>query len=157
GAGVKGNLRRMLEKIDRGWFPPPPAVNNRRSMVHAGDLVEAALLVAGKTQANGRTYIVSDAAPVSTHQVYQWMCEALGRPVSRWAVPVAALRAAAAVGEAAGRLVGRPMPLNRAVVDRLLGSACYRSERIRQELGWRSARTFRDTLPEMVAAYRSGS
>ncbi len=154
GAGVKGNLLRMIARIDRGWFPPPPAVDNRRSMVHVEDLVDAALLAAGEARASGRTYIVSDAMPVSTRQVYQWMCEALGRPVSRWAVPVPVLRAAAAVGEAAGRLIGRPMPFNRTVVDRLLGSACYRSDRIRQELGWRSAHTFRVALPEMVAAYR---
>lgn len=154
GPGVKGNLRRMMELIDRGWFPPPPAVDNRRSMVHVDDLVEAALLAGREAQANGRTYIVSDAEPVSTRQVYEWMCEVLGRPVPGWAVPVPLLRVAAAAGGAAGWITRRPMPLNREVLGRLLGSACYRSDRIRRELGWRPARTLRDALPEMVASYR---
>ncbi|HDJ85699.1 MAG TPA: NAD-dependent epimerase/dehydratase family protein [Chromatiales bacterium] len=154
GAGVKGNLLRMMEMIDHRRFPPPPRVDNRRSMVYVGDLVEAALLAARETRANGRTYIVGDTVPVSTREVYQWMCGALGRSAPRWGVPVRMLRAAAAVGEGIGRVAGRPMPLNREVLGRLLGSACYRSDRIRRELGWRPARTLRDALPEMVASYR---
>lgn len=154
GPGVKGNLLRLMALIDRGWFPPPPFFDNRRSMVHVEDVVDAALCAANDPRAKDRVYIVSDETPASTRQVYEWMCEALGRPVPGWAVPVGLLRAAAATGELVERVTRRPMPLNREALGRLLGSACYRSDRIRRELGWRSTRTLQGALPEMVAAYR---
>ena len=60
GQGVKGNLRLMLSWIEKGWFPPLPEVNNRRSMIHVDDLVRALLLVAGDDRANGEIYIATD-------------------------------------------------------------------------------------------------
>ena len=39
----RGNLPRMIEAVARGRFPPLPETDNRRSMVHVEDVVEAAL------------------------------------------------------------------------------------------------------------------
>ena len=33
GPNVKGNLRAMMSGIDKGYFPPLPNIDNRRSMV----------------------------------------------------------------------------------------------------------------------------
>lgn len=154
GPGVKGNLLGMLKAIDSGRFPPLPDTANRRSMVHVDDLVEAAWLAATSPPAAGKTYIVSDGQEYSTRAMYEWIMQALGRRVPAWSLPVWALRAGALVGDLLVRLSGRELPLNSGAVRRLLGSACYRSDKIQRELGWRPHRHFKEALPEMITVYR---
>ena len=60
GNGGRGNLERMARGIAAGWFPPLPETANRRSLVHVSDVVDAMRLVAAKTAAKGKTYIVAD-------------------------------------------------------------------------------------------------
>ena len=157
GPAVKGNLWRMLQAIDKGRFPPLPDTGNQRSMVCVDDLVDAARLAADSPQADGQVYIVSDGAHYSTRQMSDWMHEALGRKVPGWSIPVFVLRAGALLGDVTERVSGRPLPLNPGVLQRLLGSACYRSDKIQQELGWRPRMHFRDCLPGMVSDYRAAA
>ena len=98
GRGVQGNLKRMLQSIARGRFPPLPESGNRRSLVSVDDLVCAAWLAMNHPQANGKTYIVCDGHPLSTRQMYEAMCRALGRKVPGWWVPLWMLRAGARLG-----------------------------------------------------------
>jgi UDP-glucose 4-epimerase len=155
GPGNKGNIPRMIEAIDRGLFPPPPEVRNRRSMVHVDDVVQALLLAAECPAANGQVYIVTDEQVYSTREIYSAICHALGQQVPTWSTPAWALRAGAVVGDALQRVLRRPMPLNRTTLDKLLGSACYSSDKIRRELGFRSSHNLFDSLPEMIAEYRA--
>ena len=37
GPNVKGNLNLMMLGIKKGWFPPLPLTNNKRSMIHVDD------------------------------------------------------------------------------------------------------------------------
>jgi nucleoside-diphosphate-sugar epimerase len=154
GAGVKGNLRRMIEAVDRGHFPPIPEVGNKRSMVDVRDVVQALLLAAQDAEANGHVYIVTDGYMYSTRQIYEWINTALGRTVPRWTVPLVLLRTSAKLGDVAGRL-GLPAPINSDALEKLLGSACYSSEKIQRDLGFRAVHCLRDVVPEMVAAYRN--
>jgi len=63
GPGVKGNLKRMMQAIAQGKFPPLPEFGNRRSLVSLTDLVTASWLAMEQEQANGKTYIVCEAQP----------------------------------------------------------------------------------------------
>ena len=155
GPAVKGNLRRMLQAIDDGRFPPLPDTGNQRSMVCVDDLINAARLAANSPQADGQVYIVSDDARYSTRQLSDWMHEALGRKPPAWSIPVWVLRAAAVLGDGMQAVSGRVLPLNSGVLQRLLGSACYRSDKIQQQLGWRPRVHFRQCLPGMVSDYRA--
>lgn len=155
GPGVKGNLLRLIEAVDRGRFPPLPEVGNRRSLVHVDDVAQALLLAADKDEAHGKVYIVTDGQTYSTRQIYTLLCRALGKPLPRWVLPAAVLYGAARVGDVLARFLPRPPPLTSAVLDKLLGSACYRSDRIQRELGFRPSRTLADALPEMVEEYRA--
>lgn len=154
GPGVKGNLVRMIEAIERGRFPPLPETGNKRSMVHVDDVVQVALLAAETPDANGRTYIVTDGQTYSSRQLYELILKALGRRIPRWWIPTAVLRAGASVGDLIGRVRGRRFVFDSVALDKLLGSACYSCENIRQELAYSPTRTFENSVDEMVAAYR---
>ena len=102
GNTTKGNLPKMIRAIQVGRFPPLPELNNSRSMVHVNDVVQAAILAAEKPQAAGETYIVTDGQAYSTRQMYEWICDALQRPIPGWTVPLGVLEVLAKVGDAIG-------------------------------------------------------
>lgn len=154
GPNPKGSLMRMIAAVDRGRFPPLPEVRNRRSMVHVDDVVQALLLAAGHIAAAGELYIVTDGRHYSTRALYVAVCGALGRPVPSWAIPRSLLQLGAVTGDALERLTGKRMPLNSDSLQKLLDSACYESEKIVRELGFRPTVTLEQALPEIVTAYK---
>lgn len=150
GWGGRGNLERMARGIRAGWFPPLPATGNRRSLVHVDDVVAAIRLAADAPAANGRTYIVADAAAYSGSELYDTLRRALGMPPTAWRLPAPVLRLAGRLGDVGGSLLRRPLPMNAEVVERLLGSACYSPLRIERELGWRAKIALIDGVKEML-------
>jgi nucleoside-diphosphate-sugar epimerase len=124
-------------------------------MVDVRDLVRAILLAAERPAANGRAIIITDGEDYSTRRIYAAMRTAFGKPVPRWSVPAGLLRGLGKAGDGIEALLGRPAPFNSALCSRLLDSACYRSTRAEQVLGFRPEYRFEDTLPEMVTDYRN--
>ncbi|HEB99359.1 MAG TPA: hypothetical protein ENJ05_07625 [Thiotrichales bacterium] len=123
-------------------------------MVDVRDLAEAVLAAAERPEAAGGVYIISDGEDYSTRRIYEAMCWALGRQAPKWAVPAAVLRGMGYVGDLGERIFRRTLPYNSAVASRLLDSACYRSLRAEQVLGFRPRYRLEDALPEMVEVYR---
>jgi len=142
GRGGRGNLERMARGIRAGWFPPLPDTGNRRSLVHVDDVAPAALLAAAHPAARCQIYLVTDGRPCSGRELYLTIRRALGHPPPRWAVPASVLYGAAALADGALWLAGRRDSAVRAMVDKLLGWACYDSARIERELGYRPRWTF---------------
>lgn len=157
GPGVKGNLARLIDAVDRGRFPPLPELGNRRSMIGLDDLIDAAQRAMRMPEARGRTFIVSDGVPYSTRSLYVDIAGALGRPAPGWTLPTWLLRLGALVGDGLGALLSRPMPLNSAAWQRLAGSACYRADELCAQLGWVPRQTFAAVLPEIIAARQAPS
>ena len=153
GSGVKGNLQRVLEAARVGRCPPLPEFGNRRSMIGRDDLLDAALLAAEDPRANGRTYIVADGVAYSTRMLFEIACRAFGHDQPRWGIPLWLLRLGALAGDVLGRMSRRPMPLSSAVLSRIGGSACYRADRLRSELGWRPQQRLEGVVDAMVKAY----
>jgi len=152
----KGNLPRMIEAVARGRFPPLPDIHNHRSMVHVDDVVAAALLAAEKTEATGQTYIVTDDTPYSTRQMYEWICEVLGKQAPSWCVPMGVLKMLARVGDGIGVIRGRRFMFDSDALEKLTGSAWYSSEKIEKELGFLPERNLRDSLPEIIGRGKGG-
>lgn len=150
GCDHKGNLPRMAFAIERGWFPPLPQVDNRRSMVHADDAVQAMLLAVQNPRARSQTYIVTDGRAYSSRQIYILLCQALGRRVPRWYFPAGLLRMGARTGDLAERIFKRGAPLNSQVLYKLLGSAWYSCAKIQRELGYQPQHSLETALPEIL-------
>jgi len=151
GSSRKGNLPRMIEAVSKGRFPPLPEAGNQRSMIHVEDVVQAALLAAEKLAAVGQTYIVTDGHACSARQLYEWICEVLDKPVPAWTIPPGLLKVLAKVGDGIGRVRGRRFVFDSDALAKLIGSACYSSEKIERELEFRPKRDFHSALPEIVA------
>jgi len=152
GCSPKGNLPRMIEAIAKGRFPPLPELGNQRSMVHVDDVIQAAILASESPAAAGQTYIITDGQPISTRGLFELICEELGKPVPGWSIPVSALRGLALTGDLIGRARGRRFMFDSDALAKLTESACYSSEKIQRDLGFRPCRDLRASLPE-IAAY----
>jgi len=150
----KGNLPRMIQAIDDGRFPPLPEINNRRSMVHVEDLVQAAVLAAEHEKSAGKTYIVTDGESYSTRQMYEWICEALNRPIPAWHVPFLVLRLMGKVGDVIGSLRGRRFLFDSDALEKLTGNAHYSSKNICNDLGFEPVYNLRKSLPEIISYLR---
>jgi nucleoside-diphosphate-sugar epimerase len=153
---VKGNLATMIRWIQRGWFPPVPETGNIRSMVDVRDLARALVVAATRDAAAGKVIIVTDGEAYSTRRLYNAIRHALGRRPLTWSVPVPVLRSLGAVGDALERVSRRELPLNRAVVSRLLDSACYRSVLAEPALDFRPRYRFESAVKEMVQSLKEG-
>lgn len=132
GPNVKGNLKLMLNAIENGWFPPLPKINNRRSMIHVDDLVEALQLVSNDIRANGEIYIATDGKDYSSHEIYETMCFLLNKSVPKWAVPHLMFKILAILS-----------PSIKYRVKKLLGDELYSSEKI-QSIGFKAKKTLRE-------------
>ena len=148
----KGNLPRMIHAIARGRFPPLPELGNQRSMVHVDDVVRAAILVAERPESAGGTYILTDGRAYSTRQMYEWICEALGKSIPSWYVPTFALRLLALMGDGIGALSGKRFVFDSDAMEKLVGSACYSSDLIQNDLGFKPERNLQESLGEIVVA-----
>jgi nucleoside-diphosphate-sugar epimerase len=134
GAGVPGNLRRMLRLVASGVPLPLASVRNRRSLVAAGNLVDALVLCGERPEAAGRVYVVADGEDLATPELVRALAGGLGVPARLLPVPPAALRFAA-------RLAGRE-----ALYRQLCGSLQVNARRIQVELGWRPRLDARSAL-----------
>lgn len=152
GAGVKGNLRSMMQAIDHHYFPPLPETGAVRSMVAVSDVVSALLMIATNKQANRQVFIASDEPSYTAHGIYVLMRSALGKPASRWYIPVFILHCIGIVGDGISRL-WKDFPVNSGAINRLTGPAMYSSVKLRA-LGWEPLHTLEQQLPLMIDAYR---
>lgn len=157
GPGSKGNLQRMLRAIDRGFFPPIADSGNRRSMVHLENVIDAALLAADHPSSGGRCYIVTDARPYSTREIYELLCRGLGKRPPVWSIPPGLIRRLGVAGDLIGKMRGKRFLFDSSASTRLLGSAWFSSELISKELGYRPRLGFEDAVAEMVSDLRAGA
>jgi UDP-glucose 4-epimerase len=143
GAGMKANMLRLFDTVDRDIPLPFGAVRNRRSLLYAGNMV-AALLGTLESSAGSGTFFVSDDDDMSTPELVCAIAEALGRRARLLRVPVAILRAGGRAGDVLGRL-GR-FPLTSSALDRVVGSLAVDCSRLKRLTGYGPPFRARDGL-----------
>jgi nucleoside-diphosphate-sugar epimerase len=143
GPGVKGNFIRLLAAIDRGIPLPVAGANNMRSLVYAGNLVDALIACATHPAAAGQTYLVSDGDDVSTAMLVDMIARSLGRNNRAFNFPHAILRAVATVLGHAEQ------------VDRFFGSLRVNDEKLRRDLAWSPPYTLEQGLHATSEWYRA--
>lgn len=124
GPGAKGNFRTLLTAVRQGRVLPLAAIENRRSLVGVDNLVDLIVVCLSHPRAASQTFLVGDGEDVSTPELVRRLGSAVGRKPRLVPVPVACLRAVAAV-------VGKSD-----VVDRLTGSLQVDISKARMQLDW---------------------
>ena len=141
GPGVGANFLRLMQWVAQGIPLPVAAIHNRRSLIYVGNLasaIEACLL---HPAAAGRTYLLSDGAPVSTARLVTMLAAALGVSDRSWPLSPALLRLT-------GKVIGMG-----GEVARLVDSLEVDDVAIRRDLGWLPPLTMAEGLRATAAAY----
>lgn len=124
GPGVKANFLKMMRWLYRGIPLPLGAINNQRSLVALGNLVDLIVTCIDHPKAANQIFLVSDGEDLSTTELLRRMGGALGKTPRLLPVSVAILEACAA-------LLGK-----RAVLQRLCGSLQVDIAKTCKVLGW---------------------
>lgn len=124
GPNVKGNFFQMLKVVRKRVPLPLAAVDNLRSLIYVGNLVDVLILCATHPAAAGQTYLVSDDEDVSTSDLLRELGKVMGCPARLLRCPPILLKLG-------GSLFGKSEQ-----IERLLGSLRVDSGKIRRELGW---------------------
>lgn len=140
--GVKGNFLRLVQAIDKRRPLPLGAIQNQRSLIYLGNLVDAIRVCLNHPKAAGKTFLVSDGEDVSTPELIRRVAAALGRRPLLLPVPVSWMRWA-------GAFLGK-----KAAVYRLLGSLVVDMAQIREALGWNPPYTMQAGLETTAQWYR---
>lgn len=142
GPGVKGNFLDLMQAIDRCRPLPLGAIQNQRSLIYLGNLIDAIRLCLTHPKAAGKTYLVSDGDDVSTPELVRRIAAALWCRPLLLPLPVSWMRWA-------GRVLGK-----QASVDRVLRSLCVDISPLRVDLGWEPPYTMQEGLEATAQWYR---
>jgi len=143
GPGVKANFASMMRWVSRGMPLPLGAIDNRRSLVGLGNLVDLLVTCASHPAAAGNTFLASDNDDVSTTELLRRVGTALDRPARLLPVPPALLKAGAG-------LVGKP-----GVAQRLCDSLQLDISPTMKTLGWVPPISMQEELRSAAQAFRS--
>jgi nucleoside-diphosphate-sugar epimerase len=143
GPGVKANFLSLLKLSATGLPLPFGAVNNKRSMVYVGNLVDLIVRCIDHPAAANETFLVSDGEDVSLRNLVTYIRLCLGRSPRLLPVPVGLFKLA-------GALTGK-----RGMVDRLVGDLQVDSSKVRTLLGWVPPYTVEQGIAATVADFMS--
>lgn len=134
GAGVKANFLQLIKIISKGLPLPLGGINNSRSLVYVGNLVDAIITCIDRTEAKNQTFIVSDGEDLSTPELIRRIGKAMNKTPLLLPIPSSLIK----IGT---KLLGKGE-----AGDRLLGSLQVDSSKIRETLNWRSPYTVDEGL-----------
>jgi nucleoside-diphosphate-sugar epimerase len=142
GPGVKANFATMMDWVNRGIPLPLGSVNNKRSFVFVGNLVDLIILSAIHPEAAGQVFLVSDDEDISTTELFKKMAQALGRPSWMMPLPTPLLNFGAA-------MIGQ-----RAITSRLTDSLQVDVTKTRELLGWAPRRSVCEGLQQTARSFQ---
>ena len=87
GPGVKANFRALIRVVASGVPLPFAGIENRRSLIFLGNLVDATAIACLRPDAAGRVLLVRDALDLSTPELVTALAEGLGRRARLFALP----------------------------------------------------------------------
>ena len=142
GPCARGNLQWLLRAVRCG-FPAPPE-GGARSMVGVEDLAQLLLLLPQVVGEGVHTWIVTDGEAYTTRQIYQLLCEALGRSgggqLPAWCWRLFATVLDLLKREQRGSSYGK-----------LFGAERYDNQALLRATGWQPRQTLASAAPGIVA------
>lgn len=142
GQGVGANFLRLMRAVDRRTPLPFGLVDNCRSLIYLGNLVDAIVACLDHPAAAGKTYLLSDGEDVSTPELINRLAKAFNRSPRLLPIPPVLMRWG-------GQLFGKGLE-----IDRLLGSLVVDSSAILSEMGWMPPYSMQQGLQVTASWYR---
>ncbi|NOZ37740.1 MAG: NAD-dependent epimerase/dehydratase family protein [Gammaproteobacteria bacterium] len=142
GPGVKGNVLRLLQLIEKGMPLPFKGVNNRRSLLALDNLIDLIILCSQHPAAANQIFLATDGNDISTERLVKLCADSMHRQPRLFGVPIVFRRTLA-------RLSPRVRKLER----RLYGSLQADSSKARILLNWQPPKSVAQGLADTVDGY----
>lgn len=155
GQGNPGNMERLMKLVQRKLPLPFGALNNRRSFVYVGNLVDAIVTIVTHPKAKNQMFLISDGEDVSTAQLIRQIANCMELPCSLLPIPLSLLKLMGYIGDRIERVTQKPFILNNSTIERLSGSLWVDSGKIRQTLNWQPPYSFEQGLQETLKNYQN--
>jgi nucleoside-diphosphate-sugar epimerase len=125
GPGVKANMYRLFQLVDRVRFLPFAGIRNTRSLLYVGNAAAAFCGLLGRDGTAHQIYFASDGEDLSTPELIRRIGAALGREPKLLPAPCRILEA----------MTQRRVPGISSLAQRLAGSLTVDSGRLRNRIG----------------------
>lgn len=129
GAGNPGNMERLMKLVKTGLPLPLGSINNQKSFLYVGNLVNIIIKCLNHPNAKNQTFIISDGEDLSTPELIRRIGKAMNKSPLLLPCPPQLLKLST-------KIIGKAD-----IGDRLLGSLKVDSNKIRQTLDWKSPYT----------------
>lgn len=141
GDNAPGNFGSLVRWVSRGVPLPLGAVNNKRSFVALGNLVNFIVHCIGHPKAANEIFLISDGEDVSTTELIKRTAKAFGKRPMLVPVSVGLMKLAA-------KLIGKEE-----LATRLFGSLQVDNSKARELLAWKPVITMDGQLQKTADAY----
>jgi nucleoside-diphosphate-sugar epimerase len=156
GPGNPGNMARLIKLIKLGIPLPLGGINNRRSFLYVGNLVDALERCLWHPGASRRLFLLGDGEPLSTPELVRQLAGHLDKPIKMLSLPPGVLKVFGKIGDLMSCLLGRSIGLDSYSVQRLLGSMVVDSSALRQAIGWQPSFTLEEGIVQTFQEKRFG-
>lgn len=143
GPGVKANFKNLIKIAAVGLPLPLQRINNRRSFLYLGNLIDAILTCITHPAAAGEIFMVSDGRNVSTPELIKIIARAMNKKIVLFPMHPGILKIIC-------KIVGKT-----AEMEKLTGSLLIDSSKIRNLLGWKPPYTLEEGIRETVKDYKA--
>lgn len=155
GPGNKGNIYKIIESIDRRRFVMIGKGENKRSLVYVGNVVDAALAVVGKREADGKVFIVTDGVDYTVRNLCETIAKGLQKKSLLLYIPMSIAKGVAWIGDTVENFIGKPLPFNSEVLGKLANPLTFSSHKIQAEIGFKPYYNLHNTINETMKWYKS--
>lgn len=146
GPGNPGNMERLLKLIRTGLPLPLDRVDNRRSFIYIGNLIEAIERCLWHPGASQKTFFISDYEVVSTVELLTLLAKQVNKPLRLITVPRPLMNGIAAFGDLLSQATGKSVGIDSYSLSRLLGSLYADPTPLYQAIDWNPPFTLADGL-----------
>lgn len=141
GPGVKGNLKRLMEFIYKGFPFPLPYKENKRSIISIDNLCNAIIQCIFFKNINTNLFLVSDDMLVSTKRLVEEISNAMIRKPKYIFIPYFFLKPIFFI-------LGKSSFLNKISYSLVIDNS-----KIKRTIGWKDNNNFREDIINMVARF----
>ncbi|MDP3791572.1 MAG: NAD-dependent epimerase/dehydratase family protein [Candidatus Omnitrophota bacterium] len=142
GPGVKANFKNLIKIVGIGLPLPLKSINNRRSFLYIGNLMDAIITCISHPLAAGETFMVSDCDDVSTPDLIKMLARAMGKKAVLFSLYPGILKALS-------KIIGRNEEL-----EKLAGALTVDSGKISNLLGWKPPFTMEEGISRTIKGSR---
>lgn len=142
GPGVKANFKNLIKIVGTGLPLPFKGVNNRRSFIYLGNLVDAISACIAHPKAAGETFMISDGQDISTPDLIKMIASAMNKKPILFSLHPDILNVLC-------KITGKAKE-----IEKLTGNLLVDSSKIRNLLGWKPSFTLEEGIRETVKDYK---